>query len=70
MMIAEEYLSRSQLFRRLKSGPHGQLIELYRRSRHAEFQPLSGRHDPLCFVYKTEQRRITGCNTFPKRGCF
>jgi site-specific recombinase XerD len=29
MMIAEEYLSRSRLFRRLKSGPHGQLIELY-----------------------------------------
>ena len=29
MMIAEEYLSRSRLFRRLKSGPHGQLVELY-----------------------------------------
>lgn len=29
MMIAEEYLRRSQLFRRLKSGPHGQLVELY-----------------------------------------
>ena len=29
MMIAEAYLSRSRLFRRLKSGPHGQLIELY-----------------------------------------
>jgi Phage integrase, N-terminal SAM-like domain len=28
-MIAEEYLARSQLFRRLKSGPHGQLVELY-----------------------------------------
>ncbi len=28
-MIAEEYLSRSRLFRRLKSGPHGQLVELY-----------------------------------------
>jgi site-specific recombinase XerD len=28
-MVAEEYLSRSRLFRRLKSGPHGQLIELY-----------------------------------------
>lgn len=28
-MVAEEYLSRSRLFRRLKSGPHGQLVELY-----------------------------------------
>ena len=29
MMVAEEYLGRSRLFRRLKSGPHGQLVELY-----------------------------------------
>jgi site-specific recombinase XerD len=29
MMIAEEYLGRSRLFRRLKSGPHGQFVELY-----------------------------------------
>jgi integrase len=29
MMVAEEYLSRSRLFRHLKSGPHGQLVELY-----------------------------------------
>jgi hypothetical protein len=29
MMLAEEYLDRSRLFRRLKSGPHRQLIELY-----------------------------------------
>jgi site-specific recombinase XerD len=29
MMVAEEYLGRSQLFRRLKSGSHGQLVELY-----------------------------------------
>ena len=29
MMIAEEYLSGSRLFRRLKSGPHGQVVELY-----------------------------------------
>ena len=29
MMGAEEYLDRSRLFRRLKSGPHGQLVELY-----------------------------------------
>ena len=28
-MIAEEYLSRSRLFRRLKSGRHGQLVERY-----------------------------------------
>ena len=28
-MTAEEYLSRSRLFQRLSSGPHGQLIELY-----------------------------------------
>ena len=29
MMNAEEYLGRSRLFRRLRSGPHGQLVELY-----------------------------------------
>jgi hypothetical protein len=29
MMVAEEYLSRSRLFLHLKSGPHGQLVELY-----------------------------------------
>ena len=29
MMVAAEYLSRSRLFRLLKSGPHGQLVELY-----------------------------------------
>jgi hypothetical protein len=29
MMGAEEYLGRSRLFRQLKSGPHGQLVELY-----------------------------------------
>ena len=29
MMAAEEYLGRSRLFRRLKSGPHGQLVDLY-----------------------------------------
>src|SRR6516162_5416393 len=28
-MIAEEYLAGSRLFRRLKSGSHGQLIERY-----------------------------------------
>ncbi|MBY0322068.1 MAG: site-specific integrase [Reyranella sp.] len=28
-MITEEYLGRSRLFRRLRSGPHGQLVELY-----------------------------------------
>jgi site-specific recombinase XerD len=28
-MIAEEYLGRSRLFRRLRNGPHGQLVELY-----------------------------------------
>jgi site-specific recombinase XerD len=28
-MIAEEYLESSRLFRRLKNGPHGQLVELY-----------------------------------------
>jgi site-specific recombinase XerD len=28
-MITEEYLRRSHLFRRLKNGPHGQIVELY-----------------------------------------
>ena len=29
MMIAEEYLTRSRLFRRLRNGPHGSHVELY-----------------------------------------
>lgn len=29
MMVAEEYLGRSRLFRRMKRGGHGQLVELY-----------------------------------------
>src|SRR5262245_2295680 len=29
MMIAEEYLGTSRVFRRLKDGPHGQLVERY-----------------------------------------
>ena len=29
MMVTEEYLGRSRLFQRLRSGPHGQLVELY-----------------------------------------
>jgi site-specific recombinase XerD len=29
MMIAAEYLGRSRVFRRLKDGPHGQLVERY-----------------------------------------
>ena len=28
-MVTEEYLGRSRLFRRLKSGPHRQIVELY-----------------------------------------
>ena len=28
-MITEEHLRRSHLFRRLKNGPHGQIVELY-----------------------------------------
>jgi hypothetical protein len=29
MMDVEEYLGRSELFRRLKCGPHGELVERY-----------------------------------------
>jgi hypothetical protein len=28
-MEVEEYLSRSRLYRRLRNGPHGQLVERY-----------------------------------------
>ena len=28
-MIAEEYLSRSRLYRHLRNGSHGELVELY-----------------------------------------
>ena len=30
-MIAEDYLGRSRMFRRLKNGSHGKLIEHYAR---------------------------------------
>ena len=28
-MVIEDYLRKSQLFRRLKDRPHGQIVELY-----------------------------------------
>ncbi len=47
-MVAEQYLGRSRLFRQLKSGPHGQLVELYaarlvneRLARHGTWRCLS-----------------------------
>jgi hypothetical protein len=30
-LITEEYLRRSHLFRRVKNGPHGQIVELTQR---------------------------------------
>src|SRR5260370_189124 len=47
-MVAEQYLGRSRLFRHLKSGPHGHLVELYaarlvneRLARHGTWRCLS-----------------------------
>jgi site-specific recombinase XerD len=57
MMVAEEYLGRSRLFRRLKSGPHGQLVELYAAhlvkdglARHGTWRCLSLVGDLLCWI--------------------
>lgn len=48
-MDSEEYLGRSRLFQHLKSGPHGQLAELYAArllqdglARHGTWRCLNG----------------------------
>jgi hypothetical protein len=57
MMSAKEYLARSRLFRRLKSGPHGQFIGLYAArltkdglARHGTWRSLSLVGDLLTWV--------------------
>ena len=42
-MECEEYLRRSRLFRRLRSGPHGRLVERY-AARLVRRQPRSPGH--------------------------
>jgi site-specific recombinase XerD len=60
MMIAEEYLTTSRLFRRLKNGPHGQLIERYAArlvevglSRHGTWRSLNLVDDLLSWVARS-----------------
>jgi site-specific recombinase XerD len=57
MMLTEEYLGESRLFRRLKSGPHGQLVELYAAhlvevglARHGTWRSLSLVSDLLSWI--------------------
>ena len=62
-MIAEEYLGRSRLFRRLKSGPHGQLVELYAArlvkdelARHGTWRCLNLVGDLLSWIERCDAR--------------
>jgi site-specific recombinase XerD len=57
MMIAAEYLGRSRLFRRLKNGPQGQLIEQYAArlvelglARYGTWRSLNLVSDLLCWI--------------------
>jgi site-specific recombinase XerD len=59
-MTAEEYFGRSRLFRRLKSGPHGQLVELYAArlvkdglARHGTWRCLNLVGDLLSWIAKS-----------------
>jgi hypothetical protein len=61
-MVAEEYLGRSRLFRRLRSRPHGQLVELYAArlakeglARHGAWRCLNLIGDLLSWI---ERRRL------------
>ncbi|MBV8588514.1 MAG: tyrosine-type recombinase/integrase [Acetobacteraceae bacterium] len=63
MMIAEEYLGSSRLFRRLKSEPHGQLVELYAarltdegRARHGTWRCLSLVGDLLSWIGRSRSK--------------
>jgi hypothetical protein len=60
MMIAEEYLIRTRLLRRLKNGPHGQLIEPYAArlvevdlARHGTWRSLNLVDDLLSWVARS-----------------
>jgi site-specific recombinase XerD len=60
MIVAEEYLGRSRLFRRLKSGPNGQFVELYAArlvkdglARHGTWRCLSLVGDLLSWIAKS-----------------
>lgn len=62
-MVAEEYLGGSRLFRRLKSGPHGQLIELYAArlvndglARHGTWRCLNLVGDLLTWITRSRAR--------------
>jgi site-specific recombinase XerD len=59
-MLTEEYLGTSRLFRRLKSGPHGQLVELYAASlvevglaRHSAWRSLNLVSDLLSWISRS-----------------
>lgn len=58
-MECEEYLSRSRLFRRLRSGPHGRLVERYAARlvrdnlvRHGTWRCLNVVGGLLCWIAK------------------
>lgn len=59
-MAAEDYLGRSRLFRRLKGGPHGQLVDLYAArllrdglARHGTWRCLNLVGDLLSWIAKS-----------------
>jgi site-specific recombinase XerD len=63
MMGAEEYLGRSRLFRHLKGGPHGQLVELYAArlvkdglARHGTWRCLSLVGDLLSWIARSRSK--------------
>jgi site-specific recombinase XerD len=60
MMLTEEYLGESRLFRRLKSGTHGQLVELYAAhlvevglTRHGTWRSLNLVSDLLSWIARS-----------------
>jgi site-specific recombinase XerD len=63
MMVAEEYLGRSRLFRRLKREAHGQLVELYAArlvkdglARHGTWRCLSLVSDLLSWIGRSRSK--------------
>jgi len=70
-MIAEEYLGRSRLFRRLKSGPDGQLVEVYAArlakdglARHGTWRCLNLVGDLLSWIAGSRSKLTTSMNAW------
>ena len=64
-MISEDILGRSRLFRRLKSGPHGQIVELYAArlagdgfARHGTWRCLNVVGDLLAWIERSQLKLV------------